>query len=198
MAFRRMKFINDFNKKYMISNTGDVYSFHLNKKGKKLNTFIVKKYEYINLRKKEATSSLHSIHALVMASFGPPKPIGQNMVIHHKDLNNLNNDISNLEWIEYGEVIKLSWLVEGRRSGRKFRPVLLLKNNRPKFLYTSISQCTRETGVTKNFVYNYCNNKSKVGLYVWRWKEEYEKETNKKIIKKTDILDRVYYDADNL
>ena len=95
-----MKWIPDLEGSYKITPDGDVYSYKgASKEPRKMKVF-TQMYDYyiINLSVKGEPTTL-LVHQLVMATYGPPRPVPKNKyVIAHKDKNKDNNHISNLEW----------------------------------------------------------------------------------------------------
>lgn len=84
------------NNDYMISNLGKVKSL------KKGNELILKqrinKHGYLQLGLwKQNKMKSWKVHVLVAICFLGHKPCGMKLVINHKDLNRLNNNVSNLE-----------------------------------------------------------------------------------------------------
>ena len=89
------KDIEGYEKLYMISNLGNVYS---NLTNKKLKPGIDKGYLKVNLRKNNKTKQ-HTVHRLVAKAFIPNS--NQYPCINHKDENPSNNSVDNLEWCTY-------------------------------------------------------------------------------------------------
>lgn len=108
------KDIKDYEKKYQISNLGNVKSMERNRKTKqektaKLPERIMKpsltnhkkesyKYKYATLCKNSVYKSF-LVHRLVAQAFIPnPESLP---CVNHKNFNKLDNDVNNLEWVTY-------------------------------------------------------------------------------------------------
>lgn len=81
---------------YQISSFGRVKSFKNNKEKIKNPTIDVYGYYLINLCN-NGIQKTFKIHKLVATAFLNHKPCGYKLVVNHKDLNKLNNNIDNLE-----------------------------------------------------------------------------------------------------
>lgn len=95
-----MKFIKNFEDKYAVDETGNIYS--VNYRNKKDNIQILKPRinrlgrKYINLCMKGKYKS-YMVHRLIAETFLIKD--NPDHVVNHKDGNKLNNCVSNLEWI---------------------------------------------------------------------------------------------------
>lgn len=86
-----------FEQRYLVSNTGKIYSILANRI---LKTCISNRgYELVCLRNEEGKRKQYTVHKIVATAF-IPNPNGY-PIINHKDENKLNNSISNLEWCSY-------------------------------------------------------------------------------------------------
>lgn len=94
---------------YQISNLGNVKSLkRLDRLNKPIKEKILKQtidsvgYYYVNLSK-NGKQKHKRIHQLVAESFLNHIPNGRKLVVNHKDLNKLNNNIDNLEIVTFRE-----------------------------------------------------------------------------------------------
>lgn len=84
---------------YAVSNTGKIKSLRFGRILKLANSD--SGYLYVNLVCNKIYKT-HSVHRLVMESFGPPKPT-ESSIIDHVDIDKNNNIIDNLQWITVKE-----------------------------------------------------------------------------------------------
>ena len=100
-----MKEIPGYDGKYLVSETGDVYSVRRQgTDGRMLSTrFNSVGYVCVDLRRGKSKKRA-LVHRLVGEAF-IPKPTGKNF-INHKDGDKTNNNVSNLEWCTRSENMK--------------------------------------------------------------------------------------------
>ena len=91
--------------KYEISNIGRVKSFLKKAEGKILKTHLVEGYPAISFRMNTGKSSVRYIHKLVAQHFIENDYEKKQKVIH-LDYNKLNNECSNLKWVNKEELDK--------------------------------------------------------------------------------------------
>jgi len=111
--------INNFEKYYLISNIGNVFSLGNNKFRKKKYLKLGKdKYGYLYcILYKNGRRYIKKVHRLVAIAFIPNH---QNKPqVNHKDGNPSNNNINNLEWVTASENIKHSYEKLNRINGMK-------------------------------------------------------------------------------
>lgn len=129
-----------------------------------------------------------TVHRLVASAF-IPNPMGL-PCINHKDENPLNNCVENLEWCthkynsNYGTAIKrrvahTNWQSETMiRSMRKNaaharKTVLQTKNGRLINCFESVTEASRDTGISQSAISKNLTGKSKTsGGYVWKYANE--------------------------
>lgn len=92
--------VEGFNGRYMVSNTGDVYSvteFGI----RKLRPGVNAAGYYLVCLFENGKPKMKSVHQLVGLAFIENKYPYVNKIINHKDGNKLNNHVSNLEWTTF-------------------------------------------------------------------------------------------------
>jgi hypothetical protein len=95
------KFIEGYNKKYIITNTGKVYN---NYTGQEMKQRSIKGYPCVALRFFDgniSTQKIYKVHRLV-AEYFIPKIEGKELV-NHIDGVKSNNNVTNLEWVNHSE-----------------------------------------------------------------------------------------------
>lgn len=107
------KDIEGFEGLYKISNFGRVYSI---RSKKTIKPFTSKGYLRICLSK-NGVQVKKLIHVLVAEHFISKKPF-DNAQINHKDLNKLNNKVSNLEWVSPSQNVR--HLIENSNDRKKY------------------------------------------------------------------------------
>ena len=160
---------------YFVSEDAQVYSMSvarlLNGQVRDVNT---RKYKHYNFKGK-----WFSAHILCMLSHGTPQPTIDHE-INHKDMNSLNNHISNLEWVTHKENIKHAfdngrkrykgkehWMYgkEVSEETRKKMSERKLGVNHPKFKgyyvvygkeYVTPHQAASEIGLAYKTIYKRC------------------------------------------
>lgn len=106
------KYIDGYNNKYCITNTGRVFvtEYRGNKVWREMKARIIRNYLAVGLRvfkDGKSIQTIHKIHRLV-AEYFIPNPENKPCV-NHKDGNKLNNDVTNLEWVTISENTKHSY-----------------------------------------------------------------------------------------
>ena len=104
------------------------------------------------------------VHRLAAEAF-LPNP--QNLeTVNHKDENKLNNDVSNLEWMNRTDNVAYSQPQWARRPTQQF------DKSTGKLLATfpSIQEAERQTGISDSRICECCKGKRKsAGGYVWKY-----------------------------
>ena len=162
--YKDWKPIVGYENKYLISNTGEVYSIKSNKQLKKE---IRRGYYSIQLYKDKVYKHF-SIHRLVAIHFiNNPKGL---LYVNHKDENKLNNHILNLEWCtasyntNYGTSIA--------RSTEKKEISINQFDKHNKFIanYKSFMEAERKTNIPNGNIVKCCKGKRKTaGNYIWKY-----------------------------
>lgn len=104
------KFIEGYNNKYCITNTGKVFvtDYRGQSCWKEMKARVIEGYLSVGLRKiinGKSVQKLYKVHRLV-AEYFIPRDTNINLVVNHKDGNKLNNNVSNLEWVTISENTK--------------------------------------------------------------------------------------------
>lgn len=156
--------IKGFENRYLISNTGNVFSI---KSNKKLKPEIRRNYYSVQLFNGK-TYKHYSIHRLVASHFiSNPNNL---LYVNHKDENKLNNCVSNLEWctasynVNYGTSIKRS-VEKKSKSVLQLDKQLNLINK-----FSSISEAERQTGIPNTNIVKCCKEERKTaGGFIWKY-----------------------------
>ena len=156
--------IKGFENRYLISNTGNVFSI---KSNKILKPEIRRNYYSVQLFNGK-TYKHYSIHRLVASHF-IPNP-NNFLYVNHKDENKLNNCVSNLEWctasynVRYGTSIK-------RAVEKKSKRVLQLDRQFNTLnIFSSVAEAERQTGIPNPNIIKCCKGKRKTaGGFVWKY-----------------------------
>lgn len=94
------KGIEGYDRKYLVSNLGRVYSL---KSRKELKPYTSSKgYFYVSFSKKSKVKK-YSVHRLVAINFIPKHESEEVLIVKHKDGVKTNNRVRNLEWVTYSE-----------------------------------------------------------------------------------------------
>lgn len=112
----RTLIINNKETNYLINELGKIY----NKKTNKELTGCIKKNGYKSVKLTiEGKKKDFLVHRLVALTFLPnPSNLPQ---VNHKDRNKINNEVSNLEWINVSNNVKHSYLDNTRKKRQKIR-----------------------------------------------------------------------------
>lgn len=149
---------------YKISNCGDVFSLI---KNKILQPAKHKKgYDLIVLTK-DKKHKTHYIHRLVAKAFIPnPK---NKIEVNHKDGNKNNNNVLNLEWCTREENTRHAFLNGLRPMKCQIETEAIRLYDNYSFIYPSISEASRSTGVNQGNISRCCNGKcNSAGGFVFR------------------------------
>lgn len=114
----------------------------------------------------------HFVHDVIATAFPTrcPKPRGATQV-NHKDLNKLNNAVTNLEWVSASRNCQHSHDEGAHERDRKVDQYSLDGKLIGGFI--SISRASRETGDTIMQIWSVCNHKKQsTDQFVWRYKGE--------------------------
>jgi hypothetical protein len=120
----------------------------------------------------DSSNSINAtVHRLVAEAF-IPNP-GFKPLVNHKDNNQFNNHVDNLEWATYSENTQHSYNETDR--GRAFRKVVQINKKSGEIIeeFESLKQAQEETGINYTNISKVCNGVGKsAGGYIWRYKEE--------------------------
>lgn len=136
---------------YDISSEGRVRN---RKTGRILKTNISEKgYEVVSLSERGVPKTRH-IHKLVADTYilnddGRPG-------VMHKDGNNLNNQVKNLEWGSKSEIARRSY-ENGRTQKHRMRPVRCLETGE---VFESIEECAKKMDLSRRAISRSVNNPS--------------------------------------
>jgi hypothetical protein len=106
--------IEGYEGRYTISNTGEVISYCRGKIKKRKPHFLKDGYLGVSLYGHDKKPKIRSIHRLVAKAFCPGFKEG--LTVNHKDCNKLNNHFQNLEWMPNAENTRLYY-----ESGHKVK-----------------------------------------------------------------------------
>ena len=130
--------VKDF-ENYVIYTNGDIYSLYIN-------NLITPSSSYGYLKVVLCHNGNHktcTIHRLVAESFIPnPKNL---KIVNHKDLNKINNDVTNLEWCSQLENVRHA-VCNGKRGKGKFL-YQFEKDGKLVASYSSIREASNITGI---------------------------------------------------
>lgn len=96
----KVRRLEGFNGKYLVSIEGDVFSVN-ETKIKRLRPGVNKSGYYVVCLFDNSKKSMKNVHRLVAQAFIPNKYPYIKKIINHKDGNKLNNNVGNLEWCTY-------------------------------------------------------------------------------------------------
>ncbi|AGY47023.1 HNH homing nuclease [Bacillus phage CampHawk] len=167
------KDIKGYEGHYQISDNGDIFSL---KSNRVLKTMKNKKngYIYIHLTK-DGKKKAFTIHRLVALHFCGGYE--ESLVVDHIDRNRHNNHFSNLRWVSRKEnssnisadtkkniitAVRKNAKSQSQRSNRKIRPVISISPEGVIRHHRSITQASKETGVTNASISNNLNKGSRL------------------------------------
>lgn len=134
---------------YDISSEGKVRN---RKTGRILKTNISDKgYETVSLSE-HGTSKTRCIHKLVADAYIPND--NKQSGVMHKDGDNLNNQVENLEWGTKGEIARRSY-ENGRTQKHRNRPIRCIETGE---VFESIEECSKKMNINKHSVCKCVNN----------------------------------------
>ena len=174
------RYVNDSNKKYIVTEYGDIHSLY-DSYGKKMN---LKKnmngYNQLNININEKKITVLS-HSLVANAF-LEKPNKENLVVDHIDRNKLNNHYSNLRWVSIRENTINSDLMDNAKGYYKMRNFYLASIH---FLGENIRKSFSSEKDARNFYLKHRKNlnslsENKGKQYLKNLKLEIKKERLKK------------------
>lgn len=165
--------IKDYEDRYLISNTGSVFS----KISNRLLTPRVDRYGYkVVALSRNGKLKYRTIHRLVALSF-IPNPNGL-PTVNHKDENKLNNYVTNLEWLSVKDNDNYGTRNARMTNSKKKKPIAQydMSMNLIK-VHLGIKDAQRATGVNRNIIRDVCRgNRPNAGGYVWRYYSEVSNE----------------------
>ena len=162
------KEIENTNGRYLISNTGKVWSVKRNK----YLTPKIDRYGYktVLLWINYDTKIYTTIHRLVAKAFCE-NPFGLN-IVNHKDLNKLNNNADNLEWCTVKDNVQ-HWYMNDINAEKNLKEyqlhsieanshtIKVWQNGVYIGVFTSKQQCAKELNISEKTIYNAIRNKHK-------------------------------------
>lgn len=160
-----MREIKGLNGRYLIRESGEIYSLYSNKVIKP--RLSKNGYLIVDLFV-EGTRYQKLVHRLVAETF-INNPLND-PVINHKDYDKLNNHISNLEWctqkynLEYSGTIK-----KANKATSKAVKQIAIKTDQVINIYNSMMNAERETGIKNSNISECCSGKRKTaGGFKWK------------------------------
>jgi hypothetical protein len=143
---------------YLILSDGRVYT----KKNKRfLKQRLIGGYKAVYIRVKP-----YKVHRLVAEAF--VKNPKNKPIVNHKDLNKINNDYRNLEWVTNRENMKHASDTGKGGTARKVRQLTLDKEFIKQF--ANIRLASKQTGVNPNCIIAVCRGRYKhAGKYLWEY-----------------------------
>lgn len=140
------------NKKYLVSNFGNIIN---NENNRKVNISLTKNgYCQMTVTIKHKNTNFY-VHRLVAQAFIPnPNNLPQ---INHIDGNKTNNCVSNLEWCSCKDNIIHSYKIGLANGERKSKPIIQLKNGIVINEYRSVEIASKTLGIHKGLIYGVLN-----------------------------------------
>lgn len=157
------KDIQGFEGLYQVSNFGNVFSFKTNKR---IVGGLCRNYRIVDLKKDKKRHILF-VHRLVAQAF-IPNPENKKE-INHKNLNKLDNRVSNLEWVSRKENIQHA-LINGVMH--KNHKVKQIKNGVVVNIFNSVDIASQKTGIYRSGIYKCLNANyysKTAGGYQWEY-----------------------------
>lgn len=157
--------LRPFNERYSIDENGNIYDNKKDRYLKQYDNGFGYKYVMLVINGKYKQ---HKVHRLVAETFIPnPK---NKPFINHKDCNRSNNNVLNLEWCTQKENINYAQRVNSSFNDRNKTVNQYDKNNNLLNTYKSISEASRQTGITIASISYSANGKRKTGGgYIWHF-----------------------------
>ncbi len=156
--------------KYKVSSLGRIYS---EKTKRYMKSVIVNKTEKKDGYKQTKLDKIHYyVHCLVADAFLGHSPLSLLYpVVDHKDNNPLNNELSNLHWVESS---KNSWFAHNRDNSYNHKRVYQYSLDGEKIgEYKHIAEAAREINTDYTNIFHACAGKYKTsGGYQWRYENE--------------------------
>ena len=143
-----MKDIKNYEGLYAVTEDGRVWSHRRQK-------FMATRpnnagYLMVDLRKDGKTRTF-TVHRLVLTTFNPVEGM-EKLEVGHKDENNLNNRLDNLEWTIHKDNCNMPLYKERvvHHGPRQRRPIMCIETG---MVYKNMMDAERQTGVKHNLIY---------------------------------------------
>lgn len=161
--------IKDYEDRYLVSNTGLVFS----KISNRLLTPKIDRYGYKVVALSRNGKLKHiTVHRLVALSFIPN--LENKVTVNHKDEDKTNNRVENLEWSTVKENDNHGTRNKRMANSKKKNPIAQYDIDMNLIeIHLGIKDAQRNTGVNRNSIRDVCRGKRvSAGGYIWRYYKE--------------------------
>ncbi len=160
---------------YQVSDKGRVKSFCRYTEGKLLKPNTDKDgYKTVCLANHKRLK-VYKIHRLAAAVFCPYQSVFRN-IVNHKDMDESNNDVSNLEWVTHSENVRHAYGVLGNYLSHRKKPVIGTCVKTGVETYYAGAVDTKKAGFSNYHVTSCCTGNRRVHKqHTWRYAGDTEK-----------------------